>query len=473
MFSFVFLVLATFINTEKTLRYTFSLVNVGNCAPSSIVNGIDILKETWPEENANDLTAIGARKQYLLGRRNKYMYITQKKFLSSDYLNDEFYVASLNTTCSLESSYAHLLGIFNDPPKIEKAKESMGVPPRVNFDDPKLDDIKSKLGSNVVLKGYNVFKIHSIQDQDEIVGLENQGKCAGVDNYVSTIKSDKLNNFYNNFKKTYQTQLQEAKIIGVNEEINIGKAFDICDSFLKGNTEGREFSSIKTTINLINFKIACENIVLSSQVQKYDDSKKYISKISSSKLIEKIIDWQRKRIDRDIKISIPEYLPYDSTKYTLFMVDPSFFTSFSVFIKDVFDVSTLKIDNVYASSFQFELLREGDNSFIESNFSVKILFNDDTIYEGSFNSFEETIKSKSLNNDEVNTFCGLKDNSDVVYIIVIVVVGVFFMALSIYLLCLKLRRDRTIKVLNKMLKSNTKETEPLEESKEIHDQAEK
>lgn len=466
MIPLVFIILLAYIHCEKSLRYTFSLVNVGDCAPNYLAGGQDVLKEVWENENANDLTAIGARKQYLLGRRNRFKY---NEYLSSEYLNNEFYVASYNSTCALESAYAHLLGIYNEPPKIEKEKEKMGVPPGVSFDDDRLTEIKKKLGNNVVLKGYNVFKIHSIQDEDEIVGLENQSKCAGVDNYVKGLNSNKLDNFYGNFKKSFQIQLQEAKIVGSDEEIDLSKALQICDAFLKGNSEGRSFASINS-INKVNFKISCENVIFSYQSQKYEDSKKYISKIASANLIQKIIDWQTKRIERDIKNLKPEYLPYDSTKYTLFMVDPSFFTAFSVFIKDILDISTLKIDNVYASSFQFELLREGKSEIIESDFFVRILFNDDIIYDGKFNDFTETIKNKSLNNDEIKTFCGLKDTSEVVYIIVIVVIGILFMALSIYLLCLKLRRERTLKVINKMLKANENiNAGPVEEIKEAKD----
>ena len=46
-------------------------------------NNEDIIGEKW--QYVGELTGVGQRMEYILGLRNRYIYITKKKFLSQKY----------------------------------------------------------------------------------------------------------------------------------------------------------------------------------------------------------------------------------------------------------------------------------------------------------------------------------------------------------------------------------------------------
>ena len=70
----------------------------------------DIPPGEYYEEGLSDLTPIGLRQHYVLGYYHKSKWA--QKFLDGVYNGDQFYSRSINTNASIQSTYAHTMGIY-------------------------------------------------------------------------------------------------------------------------------------------------------------------------------------------------------------------------------------------------------------------------------------------------------------------------------------------------------------------------
>lgn len=473
----------------RNFRFVFSAVNYGDCAPSTLVNSIDILKETWEDDFEGGLTALGARKQYFLGLRNRDIYKIKNQFLSDKILYQELFIQSMNNTCALESAHAHLQGLYpaGSESILPDEKIAKADPPYISHFDgkPIVEEIKAELGKFAISGNSNSYVIHSLQNNDNIVGLESQEKCKGIENYIKRyIDQSEINSAFDNFKSQFGDKLTKAGVIQNNQKLDLELALQISETFIKGKANAKLFKSL-VDINLIEFEKSCNNLFFTWQsYHKYNDSVKHISKVASTNFVKKIHKWMTDRVVKDktdlsglsnlkgnTEAEVGNYIPYESPKYVLFMLNMESFTSLTHFIKYVFSIQDRDIDpkNVFANSFNFELMINSNpsNPVVDKDFTVRLLFNDRIIYDDSYTNFISKFQNYFATQDEIVDFCELNPSEDDVWIIVIISLSVILVAQILFLLCLKLRRDRYLGLLEDMKKASEQEDENSAEQEKV------
>lgn len=455
--------------TEESFRFVLSLINSGNCSPV-INNNEDIFKEKWTKENSYQLTSLGARMQYFLGVRNSKKY--KGDFISTEYLNKELYAASENNSCSYESLYSHLLGMFpvGTGDIINEDKKSKAFPPNINNKDVRILDILEKLSNNALMDRSNVFKIHSFQNSDILFGLQKQSKCNGVDGYKERyIDQSNFEKKLQDYKDSYTSILKSNNII--KDDLSLNNAIILCETLIKNKEEGRFPSILKGKLDENEFTRKCEDLLSDYKYNiLYDDSVKYISRVASTKFINKLLSWLNDRIEKDTKGIKDDYLPYASPKYVVFSLEESSFISITKFISHSLNIEDRKFMN--SSSVQFELLlKNTDLNPSINDFNVRILFNDDQIYYKRFNDFKVDFTKKLILDSEIDSFCGFENSSYTIYIVISSILLLTFISMVIFLICLKCRRDKYLKQVMKIMsndnlnnevnKSNVKTDEKL------------
>ena len=226
---------------KETLRFVFSVINTGDTSPSYLdSNNNDILNEKW-DENTSELTAIGARKQYILGFRNRKKY---EGFISKEYLFNEIFASTMNSTSAAESVFCHLHGMFPagtgltlTAGQIEKAL------PKTPIED--LEKLKTDLGNNALLNKVNSFRIFTHQDLDRDVGLQKIHLCAGVKPYIDdSIDNYEVLNTFGLFKQKYEDIILSLDLVkpeGKNPaKLNLTHAVLIAETFIKDYNDSRE-----------------------------------------------------------------------------------------------------------------------------------------------------------------------------------------------------------------------------------------
>ena len=84
---------------------------------------------SWPN-GLIELTGMGMRQQYLLGREIQNRYIKNEPLLSENYNKNEIYIRSTNANRTIMTAYSQLLGIYpENPHKLSKAEEDLSFPP--------------------------------------------------------------------------------------------------------------------------------------------------------------------------------------------------------------------------------------------------------------------------------------------------------------------------------------------------------
>ena len=118
---------------------------------------------TWPvPEEYGELTRIGIRQHYLLGRYIKAKYV-DTNFISSTYNSSQVYAQSTDMNRTLLSAYYQLAGIFNNPQILSDSQLINAHPPTdIN------QDVQNLLGNMATANGYSPFIIHSMNRATDI-----------------------------------------------------------------------------------------------------------------------------------------------------------------------------------------------------------------------------------------------------------------------------------------------------------------
>ena len=166
----LFVLLAFFIAfSASKLEIVVEFIRHGARGPNDV---------TWnPEKWGNgfdihDLTEVGMRQTYILGREMRKRYVERENLLSKKYKNKELYVRSTASSRALQSASSHLYGLYPLGTGLEIDQNyplDIAVPPYQNL----TLDIPH-MGYDALPRKFQPIEIHSLdQDKDMLLNYGN------------------------------------------------------------------------------------------------------------------------------------------------------------------------------------------------------------------------------------------------------------------------------------------------------------
>eukprot|EP00826_Nyctotherus_ovalis_P012762 TRINITY_DN133_c0_g1_i11.p1 TRINITY_DN133_c0_g1~~TRINITY_DN133_c0_g1_i11.p1 ORF type:complete len:379 (+),score=122.18 TRINITY_DN133_c0_g1_i11:124-1260(+) len=144
------------------LHFVLTFVSQGTITPKSPIPTMNW--NDWEEKGPNELTAMGMREQYLLGRELSRRYRSEK-LIDSEYLIDQVHVRMTDRNCTIMSGQAFLRGFLGESSSILSEKQLEVATPPFHVDD----YFKDKIGSKVLPAGISTLPFHTHYPLDEDV----------------------------------------------------------------------------------------------------------------------------------------------------------------------------------------------------------------------------------------------------------------------------------------------------------------
>lgn len=447
-------------SSQKYKRLVINILQSSNCSPPQLTNSFDLFNQEWKDFNEDSITALGERKAFFLG---SYMEsLIKKDYLSNKYETNEVSIITDNSKCSIGTAYAYLLGLFpmGNGNKVSKEKEVKAVPPFVAYDDSRLDNIKNILKEDSLQDSQSVFDINLLSNYFKSDTLQYTLKNC-KDSYKDYQERYSSSNILLGYLKEYNTKFKESlynlKILTTNEDISIDKAVELSQCLVLNINNGVTPAVISKIDNYNRFIELSELIYYEYQSNYYYyDINKYLSRVSVSKLITEINYIINDRINKDMEGVTNNYLNF-SPKLMLLVLSEEYFTPIIHF----FDVTFKKqLDAKYipASLFHIELYYK--NNLIsekpsKTDFYLSIKFNSEVVFDDMIIIYDDNISKKLISDLEIDEFCdnSIFNTENTIYYILIIIFSITFVGLFIFLICLKCRRDRYMKLIDKIIEA--------------------
>ena len=155
--------------TVDRLVFLYTHFRHGARAPLAINDSfIDKLGEKWT--NPGELTGVGQRMHYLLGRRNRIRYINDgNTFLKTKYDPHEILIYSSNINRTMVSVSSQLQGFYPQDAETGETLTDEQIKiayPQVNVDYEEITNSISKLGNNALPYQMTLAPVRMINDND-------------------------------------------------------------------------------------------------------------------------------------------------------------------------------------------------------------------------------------------------------------------------------------------------------------------
>jgi len=411
--------------------------------------GLDSLGEKW--ENPGELTPSGQRMEYILGLRNRQRYIKEKyHFLSEIYNPHELLVYCSEFNRTMISMISQLQGLYPmytkggdklNPKLIEEA-----IPP-FNISCEEIDNEIKNLNDSALPNYMTAIPVHQISyiekrfvnyinnDCKPIVNktLENNKKAKKTiieaTNFFNNKYSEKLSKFYTNNPKDFKYDFDWI--------------LSFCDTLMSDHSEGKTLEKFteKTGIEINPLLNECVDLIKVNYRDEIcgDDDNNIL--LLESPLLKEMIHYMRLRVDADIKGEIIEnnIADYSRPKMVIISGHDVTMTFQIIYMIKYFglNLDLYKLPT-YTSQIAYELIRTTDDksNLTYSDYKVFFYFNDDEIFNVTFDKFYDVIDKNSWNLDQINDYCiGKKeDNSNNAFsiqLIVIIILGIICFALLV------------------------------------------
>ena len=249
-----FFILISFIKltiSEEKLIFVLTHFRHGARYPQSYYDKKNHLDYTLEKlERPGELTGIGQRTHYLLGRRNRERYVNNTHFLSEKFDPHEILIYSTQINRTLLSAESQLQGLY--PPnsnlgeilnseQIEKAKPGVNLSPEI------INHI-NELGEQALPNCMSLTPIRMISHNDKKIILYDIPTCSFRKEEVrkkNYEKFDKIKNIVKYFNDNYKNYIKDL-YVNIND-YNFNFIDHFCDAFISGYTEGKSFEKITQT----------------------------------------------------------------------------------------------------------------------------------------------------------------------------------------------------------------------------------
>ena len=398
------------------LRFVLSFYNTGVRAPADIARrpgstNLDIFTENWATPGFSELTNVGARQQYLLGKRNRDLY---GNFISLAYDTKEVYVRAMDYNNTLMSTKAQMQGFYpvGNGYTIDADLLNVAKPPGTTTDFGNIDSLSStNLGATTHFSLPNRMQLvpthHFNADDRKYLLLYGLKQCPKLNKtiYETNAKNATLTDFIDSFNTKYNAKLVQAFNVDPDYFKVPDNLYLFTDTFESDYIHGRPLSVF--TNNGINKDEFYADVVKYLNLTKYifynGDYDMYYSRITFSSFSDELFTWTDTRISRDINNN-NLYSGYNMPKMVYFGIKDTAIAALFTYIKNSLDITDNAPNVPYASSFNIELYRK-TNAQSADDYLVRINFNERIYGPFEYNTFKNDLLLKVMTLDQIDDYC--------------------------------------------------------------------
>ena len=389
------------------------------------IEGRDKIGQKW--EYPGELTGVGQRMEYILGRRNRYRYITNTyHFLKEKYDPHELLVLSTSLNRTLLSMTSQLQGLY---PMIEENAEKLDQK-QIEFSKPPVkcedEDIKKEINNlnDLSLPNYmNIIPIHMIHPSEKKIAVYDYTDCKPIVENITNKNRDEnvyLNSLRKYFIGNYSKPLNDYLHFPDNFTFEFDDIGKICDAVIADYTEGKDLDEFieKTNIDLDILIDECKNILGSSFRDKlYGDENKTVLLLEESMVLKEMIYYMKLRVDADIE-GIADKIDknvsdYSRPKMVIISGHDTTLAAQIIYLIKIFklDINIYKLPT-YTAQVAVEVTREDDiKEKNYSNYNVSFYFNDDLFFNITMDKFIETVEKNIWTSEQIDKFCYVENNN--------------------------------------------------------------
>ncbi len=449
---------------SKKLIFVLTHFRHGARAPVSLdENNYDLFKQKWLYPG--ELTVVGQRMHYLLGRHNHERYINQMNFLSKNLNSNEIYILSTNFNRTIQSALAQFQGLyylnssFND--RINDNQKNFSNPPINITKDIQNEINKLNLINSALPQFLQTIPIHIINNTEHEMEIYDVSYCVDkVIEYANiNFESDLFKNFTNDFNNKFSKSFN--KLLNQIGNYSIPYIIDLCDQFISDIYDGRNLNYLEYFYNiklndLENYCLEFGRINSFFSLITDNDTNLLFSMMTP--FFRELLNYMKNRINLDINNitnnnSIPKFVMYSGHDASLGSMETFIIKAFNITDENFF------VNPIYASSCFFEVYKNDNSSnkkFLDySDYIVDYIFNDKLMKSWNFNEFYKTINSKLWSRQQIYNYCENKESNNeleitlkyIILLLLILIFGLF--ALLLHLIIKYLISDDS--KLNKLL----------------------
>lgn len=412
--------------TVDRLVFLYTHFRHGARAPLAINDSfIDKLGEKWT--NPGELTGVGQRMHYLLGRRNRIRYINDgKTFLKTQFDPHEILIYSSNINRTMVSASSQLQGFYPQDAETgetltdEKIKIAY---PQVNVDYEEITNSISKLGNNALPYQMTLAPVRMINDNDREMNVYDLEECLEERDDVKKKNAETvpelieyIKTFNDKYKTSFNKYFQDS-----NGEYDVFELNDICDAYLSNYWDNRAMSNFKdkTGLNFEELNKDClEFFRMYFLYCFYGDEEKTLAHVDSSKIMKKLIYFMKRRIDADITTENEDsdYKDYSRPKMLMRSGHDSTVSADLIFLIKALGLNAKDIYAFpkYASQLALEVkaYKTITSSSTYSDYNVVGYFDDKQIFNVTADKFINGVESEIWSDAKVNEFCGFDETTN-------------------------------------------------------------
>ena len=464
---FILLLIINFIKTEKLIFVEIQSRH-GARAPLNLDSeGLDYLGEKW--ENPGELTPSGQRMEYILGLRNRQRYIVNKyQFLSEKYDPHEILVYCSEFNRTMISMISQLQGLY---PMYSKGGDTL-TPKQINESIPPFDINCSEITdeiqnlNNSALPNYmTAIPVHQINYAEKrFVNYNNKDCKPKVNKTLEYNKKTKqtiieAGDFFNN---KYSERLSHFYTKNPKDfKYDFDWILSFCDTLISDYSEGKTLENFvnRTGIDIEPLLGECSDLIVINYRDEICGDENNDILLLESPLLKEMVNYMRMRVDADINGEIIEnnITDYSRPKMIIISGHDVTITFQIIYMIKYFglDLNLYKLPT-YTSQIAYELIRTSDDdakNLTYADYKVFLYFNDDEIFNVTFDKFVEVVEKNSWDLEQIDNYCiGGKKETFKMQNILLIILGI----LSVVLIIIVFIMARIIIKIKKDLNYNKK-----------------
>ena len=410
---------------EDKLVFLYTHFRHGARAPLAINDSfIDKLGERWT--NPGELTGVGQRMHYLLGRRNRIRYINDgNTFLSSQFDPHEILIYSSNINRTMVSVSSQLQGFYPQNSQTGQTLTEGQINlayPQVNISYDEITNSISNLGTSALPYQMTLAPVRMVNDNDRKMNVYDLEECIEERDDIKKKNAEtipELIEYIKQFNQKYNTSFNKY-FQDSNGEFDVFELNDICDAFLSNYWDDRTMSDFKqkTGLNFTELNDDCFEFFRMYYLYCFHgDDEKALAHVDSSGLMRELIYFMKRRIDADITPVNEDsnYKDYSRPKMVMRSGHDSTVSADLILLIKALGLNETDIYDFpkYASQLAIEVrtYKTITSSSTYSDYNVIGYFDDTQIFNVTADEFIKKLESEIWSDSKVNQFCGFDETT--------------------------------------------------------------
>ena len=407
---------------EDKLVFLYTHFRHGARAPLAINDSfIDKLGERWT--NPGELTGVGQRMHYLLGRRNRIKYIKNEEFLSSQFDPHEILIFSSNINRTMVSVASQLQGFYPQDSQTGQTLTAEQIEiayPRVDVNNAEINESIKDLGSNALPYQMTLAPVRMLNDNDRRMNVYDLEECVEERDDIKKKNAEtvpEIIEYTKEFNRKYNTSFNKY-FNDADGSYTVFEINDICDAFLSNYWDKRKMTDFqsKTGLNFAQLNDDCFTFFRMYYLYCFHgDDEKALAHVDSSGLMRDLSYFMKRRIDADITTVNEDanYKDYSRPRMVMRSGHDSTVSADLIFLIKALGLNESDIYDFpkYASQLAIEVRSYKTTKSSYSDYNVVGFFDDRQIFNVTADKFISGIESEAWSEAKVNEFCGFDDES--------------------------------------------------------------